>query len=217
LNPASFKDHFSKVARAYAAVRPQYPDELYAFLASHAPARDFAWDAATGNGQAAIGLARHIHHVIATDASAEQIAHAIADARVEYRIARAEQSGLSDASIDVITVAQAAHWFDLDAFYDEVRRVARPDALIALWSYGYFVMTPSSIASPKASCKAIGRRRAASFAIIIVHSYFPSPNSTRPVSTCSIRSRSSNSSNTSEAGRACNATSTRRAKIQFQS
>lgn len=142
MNPASFKDHFSKVARAYAAVRPQYPDELYAFLASHAPARDFAWDAATGNGQAAIGLARHIHHVIATDASAEQIAHAIADARVEYRIARAEQSGLSDASIDVITVAQAAHWFDLDAFYDEVRRVARPDALIALWSYGYFVMTP---------------------------------------------------------------------------
>ncbi len=142
MNLASFKDHFSRVARAYAAVRPKYPDELYAFLASQAPARDVAWDAATGNGQAAIGLARHIEHVIATDASTEQIAHAIADVRVEYRVARAEQSELSRASVDLITVAQAAHWFDLDAFYDEVRRVARPDALLALWSYGYFVMTP---------------------------------------------------------------------------
>jgi ubiquinone/menaquinone biosynthesis C-methylase UbiE len=142
LNPASFKDHFSKVASAYAAVRPQYPDELYAFLAAQAPSRDLAWDAATGNGQAAVGIARHVRHVIATDASAEQIAHAVSDPRVEYRVARAEQSGLADASIDMITVAQAAHWFDLDAFYQEVRRVARPNALIALWSYGYFVMTP---------------------------------------------------------------------------
>ncbi|HKW47564.1 MAG TPA: class I SAM-dependent methyltransferase [Gemmatimonadaceae bacterium] len=142
MNPGSFKDHFSKVARAYAAVRPQYPDELYAFLASRAPARDLAWDSATGNGQAAVGVARHVDHVIATDASAEQIAHAMADPRVEYRVARAEQSGLSDASIDLITVAQAAHWFDLDAFYAEVRRVARPNALIALWAYGYFMIDP---------------------------------------------------------------------------
>lgn len=142
MNPASFKDHFSKVAKAYAAVRPQYPDELYAFLAAHAPARDLAWDAATGNGQAAVGIARHVQRVVASDASAEQIAHAIASPTVEYRVARAEQSGLADASIDLITVAQAAHWFDLDAFYQEVRRVARPNALVALWSYGYFGMTP---------------------------------------------------------------------------
>lgn len=142
MNPESFKDHFSKVAKAYAAVRPRYPDELYAFLAARAPARELAWDSATGNGQAAVGLARHVQHVIATDASAEQIAQAIADPRVDYRVARAEQSGLAAASIDLITVAQAAHWFDLDAFYGEVRRVARPNARIALWSYGYFVMSP---------------------------------------------------------------------------
>ena len=142
MSPSSFKDHFSKVAKAYAAVRPRYPDELYAFLASHAPARDLAWDAATGNGQAAVGIARHVQRVVASDASTEQIAHAIADSHVEYRVARAEQSGLADASIDLITVAQAAHWFDLDAFYQEVRRVARPNALVALWSYGYFAMTP---------------------------------------------------------------------------
>ncbi|HZI41536.1 MAG TPA: methyltransferase domain-containing protein, partial [Gemmatimonadaceae bacterium] len=94
----SFKDHFSRVARSYVAVRPQYPDELYAYLASIAPAKDLAWDVATGNGQAAVGLARHVHHVIATDASAAQISQAIADVRVEYRVARAEASGLADHS-----------------------------------------------------------------------------------------------------------------------
>jgi SAM-dependent methyltransferase len=138
----SFKDHFSRVARSYVAVRPRYPDELYAYLASLAPARDVAWDVATGNGQAAIGIARHIRHVIATDASAAQIAQAIPHANVEYRVARAEASDLADASVDLITVAQAAHWFDLDAFYMEARRIARPNAIVALWSYGYFVMSP---------------------------------------------------------------------------
>jgi len=80
--------------------------------------------------------------VIATDASAAQISQAIADARVEYRVARAEASGLADHSVDLITVAQAAHWFDLDAFYQEVKRVAVRNAIVALWSYGYFVMSP---------------------------------------------------------------------------
>jgi len=79
--------------------------------------------------------------VIATDASAAQIAQAIPHANVEYRVARAEASDLADASVDLITVAQAAHWFDLDAFYMEARRVARPNAVVALWSYGYFMMS----------------------------------------------------------------------------
>jgi ubiquinone/menaquinone biosynthesis C-methylase UbiE len=79
--------------------------------------------------------------VIATDASAAQISQAIADPRVEYRVARAEASGLADHSVDLVTVAQAAHWFDLDAFYEEVRRVAVRNAIVALWSYGYFVMS----------------------------------------------------------------------------
>ncbi|HEY2375355.1 MAG TPA: class I SAM-dependent methyltransferase [Gemmatimonadaceae bacterium] len=138
----SFKDHFSRLARAYLAVRPRYPDALFSFLAAHAPSRDLAWDVATGNGQAAVGLARHMRRVVATDGSAEQIARAIADTRVEYRVSRAEQSGLPNSSIDLITVAQAAHWFDLDGFYREAGRVARPGAIIALWSYGYFVMQP---------------------------------------------------------------------------
>jgi len=83
-----------------------------------------------------------MRHVIATDASAAQIAQAIPHANVEYRVARAEASDLADASVDLIAVAQAAHWFDLGAFYAEVRRVAKRNAIVALWSYGYFVMSP---------------------------------------------------------------------------
>lgn len=138
----AFRDHFSRVAKTYAAVRPHYPAELYAYLAALAPAHDIAWDAATGNGQAAVGRARHFDRVIATDASAAQIAQATLNPRVEYRVARAEESGLPAATIDLVAVAQAVHWFDLEAFYREVRRVARRGAITALWSYGYFTMTP---------------------------------------------------------------------------
>jgi ubiquinone/menaquinone biosynthesis C-methylase UbiE len=130
------------VARSYAAVRPQYPDALYAYLASLAPGRDLAWDVATGNGQAAVGLARHVQRVIATDASAAQIAAAMIHPRIEYHVARAEESQLGARTADLITVAQAVHWFELPAFYREVEHVARRDAVLAVWSYGYFAMTP---------------------------------------------------------------------------
>src|ERR1043166_5276419 len=112
-----FRDLFSERAALYTRVRPDYPAALIAFAASVAPGHDTAWDCATGNGQAAVALAEHFKHVIATDASAEQIAHAKPHDRVDYRVATAEESGLPDASIDLTTVAQALHWFDLSAFY----------------------------------------------------------------------------------------------------
>ena len=129
-------DHFSRQAAGYAVYRPTYPRALFDFVAGLAPARRTAWDCATGNGQAAVGLAPFFDRVVATDASAAQIAHAHAHPRVEYRVAAAEASGLSSATIDLVTVAQAAHWLDLDAFYREVRRVLVPGGAIALWSYG---------------------------------------------------------------------------------
>lgn len=137
-----FKDHFSKKAAAYAAFRPRYPAALFAFLASHAPRRVLAWDCATGNGQAAVGLAEHFERVIATDASAAQIGAATPHERIEYRVARAEASGLADASVDLVTVAQALHWLDLDAFYAEVRRVLVPDGVIAVWCYSMASIAP---------------------------------------------------------------------------
>src|SRR4051812_19118878 len=126
-------DHFSRQAAGYSVYRPSYPDALFDFVAGLAPARRRAWDCATGNGQAAVGLARLFESVVATDASAAQIAHAHRHPRVAYRVAPAESSGLEAGTIDLVTVAQAAHWLDLDAFYEEVRRVLVPGGAIALW------------------------------------------------------------------------------------
>jgi len=95
-----------------------------------------AWDCATGSGQAALGLARYFPRVVATDASAAQIAHATPHPRVEYRVAPAEASGLPGGSVDLITVAQALHWFDIGAFYAEARRVLAPGGVLAVWTYG---------------------------------------------------------------------------------
>jgi SAM-dependent methyltransferase len=138
----TFADHFSSVSAAYATFRPRYPDALFEYLAGAAPARDAAWDAGTGSGQAAVGLARHFTQVVATDASLEQIEHATANARVTYRVAAAEASGLEDRSVDLVTAAQAVHWFDRERFWLEVRRVLRPAGVIAIWTYTLFEIDP---------------------------------------------------------------------------
>lgn len=138
----SFADHFSEVAAGYAAFRPRYPDALFDFLAREAPARDAAWDVGTGSGQAAVGLARHFTHVTATDASGDQIEHATSHPRVSYRVAPAEASGLDGKSVDLVTVAQAVHWFDRERFWNEVRRVLRPRGVIAVWTYVLFEIAP---------------------------------------------------------------------------
>lgn len=133
---ADHPGYFARQAATYAAIRPDYPPALFDFVASLGGARRLAWDCGTGNGQAAVALAEHFARVIATDASAEQLAHARPHPRVEYRVATAEASGLADASADVVTVAQALHWFDLDRFHAEVRRVVRRGGVIVVWSYG---------------------------------------------------------------------------------
>jgi SAM-dependent methyltransferase len=132
---ATFKDHFSKQAAGYAKFRPRYPQTLFEYLGSIAPSRQLAWDSGTGNGQAAVGLASVFGRVIATDASEKQIANAQPHDRVEYRVAPAENSGIGPETIDLIMVAQALHWFDLDRFYGEVRRVLKPDAILAASAY----------------------------------------------------------------------------------
>jgi len=132
----SFHDHFSGVANRYADFRPHYPAALFDYLATLAPKNSVVWDCACGSGQATIDLAECFDQVIGTDASEEQIASAAPHPRVEYRVASAEQSGLPDKSVSLITVAQALHWFDFDRFYAEVKRVLTPDGVIAVWSYG---------------------------------------------------------------------------------
>ena len=131
-----FKDHFSDVAAAYAAHRPTYPAALVDFLARLAPARRLAWDAGCGSGQLSLLLAGLFERVVATDASPEQIARAAPHPNLEYRCAAAGVSGLPDSVLDLASAAQAAHWFDLPAYYAEVRRVARRGGIVALISYG---------------------------------------------------------------------------------
>jgi len=132
----SFKDHFSGQAATYAAFRPTYPSRLFAWLADLVTNRTLAWDVGTGSGQAAVGLAGHFARVVATDASAAQLEHATRHPRVEYRVAPAGASGLPDQSVDLVTAAQALHWFDIEGFFGEAQRVLVPGGALAVWCYG---------------------------------------------------------------------------------
>lgn len=138
-----FKDHFSGHAAEYTTYRPCYPRGLYAWLATLVPAESRVWDCATGNGQAALGLAEFFAEVVATDASASQIDASKPHPRVSYRVAPAEASGLRDHSVALVTVGQALHWFDFEVFYREVRRVLQPGGVLAAWSYGLMTVSPA--------------------------------------------------------------------------
>lgn len=130
-----FKDHFSGHAADYARHRPAYPPELFAWLAAHGSGTTLAWDVGTGNGQAARGLAPWFERVVATDASAQQVARAEGPDNIDFAVEAAERSSLADESADLVTVSQALHWFAFDSFFAEVRRVLRPGGLFAAWTY----------------------------------------------------------------------------------
>jgi SAM-dependent methyltransferase len=137
-----FKDRFSGHASDYAHFRPRYPVELFQYLAGVAPDRLSAWDCATGNGQAAIELASFFQRVVATDASETQIANADRHERIQYRIATSEKSELEAGSASLVTVAQALHWFDVDLFFNEVKRVLKPGGVLAVWCYNLVEISP---------------------------------------------------------------------------
>lgn len=130
-----FRDHFSSQAKDYAKHRPSYPEAMFDYLASLAPSKELAWDCGTGNGQAALALAKRFQRVIATDASASQIENAFPHERIEYRVEPSEKTSISSNSVDLITVGVAIHWFDFDPFYNEVRRVGKLGAALAVWAY----------------------------------------------------------------------------------
>jgi SAM-dependent methyltransferase len=149
---AKFHDHFSERASGYAIYRPTYPPELVDFLfdltskesdretsVSRSGSTPTVWEAGCGSGQLTGALAQRFSRIVATDASPEQIAQARPLPEVEFRVARAEASGLPDQSVDLAIAAQAAHWFDLENYYAEVRRVVSLGGYIALITYGIHV------------------------------------------------------------------------------
>lgn len=143
---SAFKDHFSHGSAAYAANRPTYPPALADLLAEAAPRRGAALDVGCGTGQLSTLLAERFERVIATDASAAQIAQATPHPRIRYACAPAEATGVEAGSVDLVVAAQAAHWFDLDRFYAEARRVATPGAAIALVAYGILELPENAAA-----------------------------------------------------------------------
>jgi ubiquinone/menaquinone biosynthesis C-methylase UbiE len=129
------KNLFSQQAAAYARYRPGYPVSLIEYITGFVKEKNKAWDCATGNGQAAILLAAYFKKVMATDTSEKQIQLAIQNENIEYAVGTAEQTGFADNSFDLITVAQAYHWLSFDAFEKEVKRIAKPGSVIAVWGY----------------------------------------------------------------------------------
>ena len=137
-------DRFSAQAADYARYRIDYPAALYHWLLPQVPARERAWDCATGNGQVAAVLAETFVRVDATDLSATQLAQAAPRPNISYQTARAEHTSFPARRFDLITVAQAVHWFEPAAYHAEVRRVARPGAVLAEWGYN-FCRTDSAV------------------------------------------------------------------------
>jgi ubiquinone/menaquinone biosynthesis C-methylase UbiE len=142
LEKRTFKDLFSKQSKEYAVSRPTYPKSLFDFLAGLVERKDLAWDCATGNGQAAVALSKHFQHVIASDISKKQIENAKRKSNIRYEVFPAEKTALEDSSIDLVTVAQALHWFNFEEFYKEVKRVLRKNGVIAAWAYGLHSISP---------------------------------------------------------------------------
>lgn len=132
------KDNFSKQATQYSKYRPQYPDEMIDFLMSFVKDKKLALDVATGNGQIAHKLSAFFEKVYGTDISQNQLDHAKPAPNVIYQLASAEKTSFKDQTFDLITVAQAIHWFNFDLFYKEIYRILKPDGIFAVLGYGLF-------------------------------------------------------------------------------
>ena len=135
------KDNFSAQAAAYAKYRPQYPESLFTYIIDFVKDKNTAWDCGTGNGQSAKELSKYFNTVLATDISQKQMDNAYKADNIFYSLQAAEKTNFANASIDLITVSQALHWFNFDKFYAEVNRVAKPGAIIAVWTYSLLQIT----------------------------------------------------------------------------
>ena len=137
------KDYFSSHARLYASFRPHYPDELFDFLLANVRDRSCAWDCGTGNGQVAGALSEHFRNVYATDISREQLEQACQAPNINYLVSPAEESPFEDRTFDLITVAQALHWFEHRGFFREAARTGKPGSLLAVWGYSLPTVMPA--------------------------------------------------------------------------
>ena len=132
------KDNFSKQSDLYSRFRPGYPQQLFNFLLPLVPDKNTAWDCGTGNGQVAVKLSRYFNKVYATDLSSVQIDNAVLKKNIFYSVENAEETLFADNKFDLITIAQAIHWFDFKKFYHEAERTLKPGGIIAVTGYDIF-------------------------------------------------------------------------------
>jgi ubiquinone/menaquinone biosynthesis C-methylase UbiE len=138
------KDNFSQQSAAYSQFRPQYPQDMIAYVVDFVVDRGHALDVATGNGQVAHQLSAFFKTVYATDISESQLENAVSARNIIYQLQPAEETNFADNQFDLITVAQAIHWFKFDAFYKEAKRILKPDGIFAVLGYGLFSTNPDS-------------------------------------------------------------------------
>lgn len=130
------KDLFSDSSALYHQARPTYPHQVIEEILNHVTSRQFAWDCGAGSGQFTQLVAPYFEQVVATDLSSQQLHQAPYFDNVSYQVQQAEQTSFADQSFDLITVAQAIHWFNFDAFYGEVQRTLKKDGVLAVVGYG---------------------------------------------------------------------------------
>jgi len=138
------KDNFSKQASEYSKFRPQYPDEMIGYVVTFVKNKSLALDIATGNGQVASKLSPFFETVYGADISQKQLDNAIPADNIIYQLSAAEKTIFENQKFDLITVAQAVHWFDFDVFYREIYRILKPDGIFAVIGYGLFSTNPDS-------------------------------------------------------------------------
>lgn len=139
----SGEDHFSVLADVYVGHRPRYPNSWLQQLAALCPRRGRALDCACGSGQATTALALYYDQVIACDASFAMLSRMHAPRNVWPVTAIAESLPFETTSVDLITVAQALHWFDANRFFAEARRLLRPGGVLATWCYQLLRIAPA--------------------------------------------------------------------------
>ncbi|TDN82397.1 methyltransferase family protein [Salegentibacter sp. 24] len=132
------KDNFSFESSSYAKFRPHYPGDLFKYLKENLNCTEHAWDCGTGNGQVAGELAKFFKEVKATDISKQQLNNAVHKSNIDYSLQPAEKTNFPSNYFDIITVAQAIHWFNFDAFYKEAKRVLKTSGIIAIIGYSLF-------------------------------------------------------------------------------